>query len=58
MANERQSPCLTCTKVKDPPNCENKLCKDWKAWFLRRWAEIYGYSRRYNCGERKDNGML
>lgn len=31
------SPCLTCTRVKDPKNCENKLCKDWQAWFIDRW---------------------
>lgn len=31
------SPCLTCTRVRDPGNCENKLCKDWQPWFIRRW---------------------
>ena len=34
------SPCLTCTRVKDPQNCENKLCKDWQAWFIHRWESM------------------
>ena len=32
-----ESPCVNCTRVKDPKNCENKLCKDWQAWFIQRW---------------------
>ena len=39
MANE--SPCLTCTRVKDPANCENKNCQAWKAWFLKKWNELH-----------------
>ena len=42
------SPCLGCTRVSDPGDCENKTCKAWKAWFLRRWAGIHAYGRR--CG--------
>ena len=38
MANE--SPCVTCTRVKDPENCENKSCQVWREWFIRRWEEI------------------
>lgn len=38
MANE--SPCLTCTKVLYPEKCENKLCKEWREWFLKKWEEI------------------
>lgn len=33
----RQSPCLVCRRVKDPQDCENKLCKEWQAWFIARW---------------------
>lgn len=51
MANKK-SPCETCTRVKDPGNCENKRCKDWEVWFLKRWAEIHGYYSRY--GSRKE----
>lgn len=39
MANEK--PCLTCTKVKDPENCENKSCKEWREWFLKKWGELH-----------------
>ncbi len=38
--NGQQSPCLTCTRVKDPENCENKNCKVWRQWFTGRWDEI------------------
>ncbi len=39
------SPCLICTRVKDPENCENKHCKVWRAWFLRRWSLIHRFPR-------------
>lgn len=39
------SPCLTCSRVPDPRNCENKQCKRWQAWFLSRWALIHAYPR-------------
>ena len=40
------SPCETCTRVAKPAMCENKNCKDWKTWFLRRWAEIHRYGQQ------------
>lgn len=39
------SPCFTCTRVRDPINCENKTCKDWQAWFLDRWESMREYVR-------------
>ena len=39
-STRNRKPCLTCTRVKDPVNCENKLCKDWQAWFLERWESM------------------
>jgi hypothetical protein len=38
MANEK--PCLTCTTVADPEKCENKNCKAWREWFLKKWDEL------------------
>lgn len=35
-----KSPCLQCTRVRDPQNCENKNCKDWQAWFIDRWEAM------------------
>jgi hypothetical protein len=35
-----ESPCVNCIRVKDPVNCENKLCKDWQAWFIDRWETM------------------
>ena len=37
---ENEKPCLTCTRVKDPANCENKSCQTWREWFLKKWGEL------------------
>lgn len=31
------SPCLLCTRVADPKNCENKQCVLWRNWFTAKW---------------------
>lgn len=41
-----QSPCKSCTRVKDPYNCGQKTCEDWKAWFFGRWKLINGYAKK------------
>ena len=33
------SPCLHCTRVRDPQNCENKNCKPWREWFFAQWEQ-------------------
>lgn len=33
-------PCLTCQRVRDPENCENKICRDWQGWFIDRWEDM------------------
>lgn len=44
MTNEKYpSPCLSCTRVKDPRDCENKNCMLWRKWFLGRWELIHSY---------------
>ena len=40
-----ESPCLHCKRVRDPENCENKLCKDWQAWFIDRWEAMRKHVR-------------
>jgi len=40
------SPCEGCTRVKDPANCENKHCGQWRNWFLKQWSHLRGYPRR------------
>ena len=40
-----ESPCLHCTRVRDPKNCENKTCKDWQAWFIDRWNTMRAHVR-------------
>jgi hypothetical protein len=32
-----KKPCDSCKKVKDPEACENKYCKEWGRWWIRRW---------------------
>ncbi len=34
---EVKSPCRTCTRVKNPMDCENKNCKVWRAWWTGQW---------------------
>ena len=51
-ANKTVSPCEGCTRVADPGACENKNCKVWKVWFLRRWAAIYGFGRLHGAGKK------
>ncbi|MBQ8909714.1 MAG: hypothetical protein IJY91_01585 [Oscillospiraceae bacterium] len=45
------SPCKTCTRVKDPGNCENKCCGVWRNWFLRQWKLINGFYEAYGKQE-------
>lgn len=44
--NKNMSPCLRCTRVANPQNCENKRCTVWQKWFLQQWAVIHAYPRR------------
>lgn len=37
---KKESPCLTCRRVRNPDGCENKQCKDWQAWFIDRWEAM------------------
>ena len=36
----RKSPCTTCQRVRDPQNCENKICREWQQWFIDRWEAM------------------
>jgi len=37
MTEKRISPCVHCTRVQNPGECENKSCSDWRQWFICRW---------------------
>ena len=39
---QQTSPCLRCTRVKDPRSCENKNCQVWQRWFINRWDLLRG----------------
>lgn len=36
----RLSPCMGCTRVEDPRDCDNKNCMLWQKWFLARWENL------------------
>lgn len=38
--NTNLSPCISCTRVKDPRNCENKNCQYWRRWYIARWEQL------------------
>ena len=44
-------PCRGCKRVRDPVNCENKACKDWKAWFISRWEAMRASIREQAHGK-------
>ena len=54
MMNKCSSPCPGCTRVQNPDMCENKYCKDWKAWFLRQWAQIHRYGQVHGKGAKHE----
>ncbi len=54
-----KKPCDTCTRVKDPLNCSNRRCADWKKWYLARQKLINGYAKKHlpDYAERKKEGV-
>lgn len=58
-AKKQQSPCRTCTRVKDPYNCGNRNCADWKQWYLARQRLINGYAKKNlpDYEQRKKEGI-
>lgn len=34
------SPCMSCTRVRNPRQCENKECKVWQDWFIGNWNQL------------------
>lgn len=41
----KASPCLSCTRVADPRDCENKNCQLWRRWFIARWEALRACAR-------------
>lgn len=37
---KKETPCIGCTRVKDPRNCENKNCQVWQRWYIARWEHL------------------
>lgn len=42
-----QSPCLTCTRVKDPRNCGSLRCSEWREWYSDQWKRFNNYYKKY-----------
>lgn len=40
------SPCLTCVRVANPTECDNKNCHVWRQWFISSWDRMRGYPRQ------------
>ena len=34
------SPCMRCTRVANPRDCDNKDCKVWRSWFVEKWDAL------------------
>lgn len=50
-----EKPCLTCTLVKNPKNCERKGCVAWQKWWLTRWENMRSrYCVKTEDGEREN----
>lgn len=32
-----RKPCIYCTRVTDPENCDNKNCQLWQRWYIETW---------------------
>ena len=41
-----EKPCLNCTRVEDPSNCEIKTCGKWRYWWLAEWEKIRNYGKQ------------
>lgn len=52
MLNTKESPCLTCERVRLPQKCSNKQCDDWQKWFTERWKGFNNFYNKYK--ENKD----
>ena len=53
----RVSPCMGCTRVKDPRMCENKNCQVWQRWFLAKWEDLRrGFLVQMHTAPRKTHG--
>ena len=37
MTNYLTSPCMRCTRVSAPCDCEDKSCAKWRRWFIENW---------------------
>lgn len=35
-----KKPCLSCQRILDPCNCEDKSCRLWRRWFIDTWDEL------------------
>lgn len=40
MNERRVSPCLSCTRVANPRQCDDKDCQLWRRWFAGRWDAL------------------
>ena len=52
-----KNPCLTCTMVENPKNCERKGCPAWQKWWITRWENMRSrYCAEINRVEENEDG--
>ena len=52
-----KNPCLNCTTVERPKDCDRKGCGAWQIWWLERWENL---RKRYCVDEerRVEDGLI
>lgn len=53
----KEQPCLTCTRVENPEDCDLKGCAAWREWWLTRWENMRSrYCVKTEDGEVEEDG--
>jgi hypothetical protein len=54
-----KKPCISCTRVTDPENCEDKRCQAWQRWFTDAWDQLRRQPRlSMETHPKKPEGMV
>lgn len=52
-----KKPCLTCSRVPSPMNCDDKTCRAWRRWFVERWETMRQQPRLLRNLQPEHEGM-
>ena len=48
-AENKRSPCETCTTSTNPSLCQVRGCVRWREWWLGRWELIHKYGEKHKA---------